>query len=77
MVGINPVFRILPTAIWRVEQAPEVKLWPRPIAGTRGTPQTFEVPPIQHPLEVNLGDKVKLLGYDLDATELKAGGTLP
>ena len=34
------------------------------------------MPPLQHPLEVNLGDKVKLLGYDLDATELKAGGTL-
>ena len=34
------------------------------------------MPPIQHPLEVNLGDKVKLLGYDLDATELKASGTL-
>ena len=41
-----------------------------------GRPRIFEVPPIQHPLEVNLGDQVELLGYDLDATELKAGGTL-
>jgi hypothetical protein len=41
-----------------------------------GRPRTFEVPLIQHPLEVNLGDQVELLGYDLDATELKAGGTL-
>jgi hypothetical protein len=41
-----------------------------------GRPRTFEVPPIQHLLEVNLGDQVELLGYDLDATELKGGGTL-
>jgi hypothetical protein len=41
-----------------------------------GRPRTFEVPPIQHPLGVNLGDQVELLGYDLDGTELKAGGTL-
>ncbi|HID62581.1 MAG TPA: phospholipid carrier-dependent glycosyltransferase, partial [Anaerolineae bacterium] len=40
-----------------------------------GRPRTFEVPPIRHPLEVNLGDQVELLGYDLDATELKVGGT--
>jgi len=40
-----------------------------------GRPRTFEAPPIQHPLEVNLGDQVELLGYDLDA-ELKAGGML-
>jgi len=41
-----------------------------------GRPRTFKVPPIPHPLEVNLGDQVELLGYDLDATELKAGDTL-
>jgi hypothetical protein len=41
-----------------------------------GRPRTFEVPPIQHLLEVNLGDQVELLGYDLDTAELKAGGTL-
>jgi hypothetical protein len=41
-----------------------------------GRPRTFEVPPMQHPMEINLGDQVELLGYDLDATELKARGTL-
>ena len=41
-----------------------------------GRPRMFESPPIQHPLEINLGDQVALLGYDLDATELKAGGAL-
>ena len=41
-----------------------------------GRPRTFEVPSLQHPLEVNLGDQVELLGYDLDTRELKAGGTL-
>jgi hypothetical protein len=42
-----------------------------------GRPRTFEAPLIQHPLEVNLGNRVELLGYDIDATGLKAGGTLP
>ena len=42
----------------------------------QGRPRTFEVPPIQHLLEVNLGDQVELLGYDLDATKLKAGDTM-
>jgi len=41
-----------------------------------GRPRTFEVPPIQYPLEINLGDQVELLGYDLAATELEAGSTL-
>jgi len=41
-----------------------------------GRPRTFEVPPIQHLLEVNLGHQVELLGYDLDTTQLKAGDTL-
>jgi hypothetical protein len=41
-----------------------------------GRPRSFEVPPIQNPLEVNLGDQVELLGYALDTTELKAGGKL-
>jgi len=41
-----------------------------------GRSRTFEVPPIQHPLEVNLGDQIALLGYALEATELKAGDTL-
>jgi hypothetical protein len=41
-----------------------------------GRPRTFKVPPIQYPLEVNLGDQVELLGYDLDVTELKTGRML-
>jgi hypothetical protein len=41
-----------------------------------GRPRTFEVPPIQHLLGVNLGDQVELLGYDLGTAELKAGSTL-
>ncbi len=36
----------------------------------------FAVPAIQHPLEVNLGDKVELLGYDLDRTSAKPGESL-
>jgi 4-amino-4-deoxy-L-arabinose transferase-like glycosyltransferase len=36
----------------------------------------FTVPAIQHPLEVNLGNKVELLGYDLDRTSAKPGESL-
>jgi hypothetical protein len=39
-------------------------------------PRHFEVPSIQQPLEVNLGDKVELLGYDLSLDPLTAGETL-
>ncbi|HIC94835.1 MAG TPA: hypothetical protein EYP09_11410 [Anaerolineae bacterium] len=37
----------------------------------------FAVPPIQHPLRANLGDKVEFLGYDLGRTELRPGEALP
>ncbi len=34
------------------------------------------VPPIQHPLTVNLGNQVEFLGYDLDRTEVTPGEAL-
>ena len=34
------------------------------------------VPPIQHPLQANLGDRVELLGYDLDRTQAAPGDAL-
>jgi len=36
----------------------------------------FIVPTIQHPLEMNLGNKVELLGYDLDRTSTRPGDSL-
>ena len=36
----------------------------------------FTIPAIQHPLEVNLGNEVELLGYDLDHTSAKPGESL-
>ncbi len=36
----------------------------------------FAVPAIQHPLEVNLGNEVELLGYDLDRASAKPGESL-
>jgi len=36
----------------------------------------FTVPVIQHPLEVNLGNEVELLGYDLDRISTKPGESL-
>ena len=54
----------------------EVGLAPLAELTVEGRPRTFEVPPIQHPLEINLGDQVELMGYDLNTTELNAGDTL-
>jgi hypothetical protein len=36
----------------------------------------FTLPTIQHPLEANLGGRVRFLGYDVDTTSVGAGGTL-
>jgi hypothetical protein len=36
----------------------------------------FTIPAIQHPLRVNLGNQVELLGYDLDRTSAKPGESL-
>ena len=36
----------------------------------------FAVPAVQHPLKVNLGNQVELLGYDLDRTSAKPGESL-
>ena len=41
-----------------------------------GRAHAFEVPKMEHPLEMRLGDKVKLLGYDLSPTTLSPGDTL-
>ena len=37
---------------------------------------SFSPPAIRHPLEANLGDRVRVLGYDLDATSVRARDTL-
>jgi hypothetical protein len=39
-------------------------------------PRVFEMPSIQYPWEANLGDKVELLGYDLNLEPHTAGETL-
>lgn len=39
-------------------------------------PRSFEIPPIQYPLSVNLGGQVEFLGYDLKADHVVAGDTL-
>jgi len=44
------------------------------VAGRR---RLFEVPKgIQHPIWINLGDKITLLGYDLEEREVKPGGII-
>jgi len=36
----------------------------------------FTPPTVQHPLEANLGDRVRFFGYDLDTTSVRPGDTL-
>jgi hypothetical protein len=42
----------------------------------RGREKSFIVPPIDHRRELRLGESIKLLGYDLDATAAHPGGSL-
>ncbi len=42
----------------------------------RGRERSFVVPPIGHPLEIGLGETVRLLGYDLEPSEARPGGSL-
>jgi hypothetical protein len=42
----------------------------------QATERLFDVPPISHPLDVNLGDQVELLGYDLAEDIVSPGDTL-
>ena len=49
----------------------QIYLTPRPVVHWEGR---FDIPQaIQHPLEVNLGEGVRLLGYELDSTTLQPG----
>lgn len=38
-----------------------------------GRPRHFEIPPLSHPLEADFDQKIKLLGYDLDVSQVAAG----
>jgi hypothetical protein len=42
----------------------------------QGRARRFEAPPISHPLAVELGDGVRILGYDLAGTEVRGGDTV-
>ncbi len=42
----------------------------------RGRPRDFVRPTMQHPLDFRLGQTIRLIGYDLDAYEIRAGGEL-
>ncbi len=52
----------------------EISLGPLAI---QGRPRRFEAPPIGQPLQARLGQVVEFLGYDLEAADLKPGGSLP
>jgi len=42
----------------------------------QGRERSFTVPPVSHPLEIQLGKTVRLLGYDLETIEAHPGGSL-
>jgi len=41
-----------------------------------GRPHYFTVPQISHPLEAKVGDSVRLLGYDVESEQVRAGDVL-
>jgi len=59
-------------------------LWRLPFGATldlgqieiQGRERVFETPPMDHLLDVRLGESVKLLGYDLEPGEAQPGGVL-
>ncbi len=58
-------------------QAPTYKLQPLATLSVMAPERLFVVPTeIQHPIRANLADKVAFLGYDLDKTSVRPGGTL-
>jgi hypothetical protein len=42
----------------------------------RGRPHYYTIPEIQHPLEVTVGESIRLLGYDLDEEQIEPGEAL-
>jgi hypothetical protein len=42
----------------------------------KGRERSFTVPPMEHPLEMRLGETVRLMGYDLEPTEAHPGDSL-
>jgi 4-amino-4-deoxy-L-arabinose transferase-like glycosyltransferase len=43
----------------------------------KGRPHYFAVTEIQYPLQISVGNNIRLLGYDLGETQVQAGGVLP
>jgi hypothetical protein len=40
----------------------------------KGRERSFTLPPIEHPVDFRWGEVVRLLGYDLEPTEVESGG---
>jgi hypothetical protein len=40
-----------------------------------GRPRHFEIPPLSHPLKADFDQKIKLLGYDLDVSQVAVSGS--
>ena len=58
---------------WSARPAEIGRLRVRPLP-TSG--RSFELPPLEHPMNVNLADKVELLGYRLESTTVRPGGVV-
>ncbi|HJX38612.1 MAG TPA: hypothetical protein VJ714_08425, partial [Anaerolineae bacterium] len=65
--------RPLPRLLWRLPTGNVLDLGPIQVKG-RG--RSFDLPPLEHTMEAQLGEAVRLLGYDLEPTEARPGETL-
>jgi hypothetical protein len=63
----------LPRLLWRVSTGTTLDLGQIQIEGRE---RVFEAPPMGHPLEAQLGDAVRILGYDLEPSDARPGDSL-
>jgi hypothetical protein len=64
---------VLPRLLWRLPVGNVLDLGQIEIHGRE---RVFEAPPIGHPMEAQLGESVRLLGYDLEPMDPRPGDTL-
>jgi hypothetical protein len=65
--------QVLPRLLWRLPVGSVLDLGQIEVQGRE---RAFEAPPMSHPMEAQLGESVRLLGYDLEPMDPHPGDTL-
>ena len=67
LLPVGPFYKVLPEPMLVLSGSTELAEVPA---------EVLEPPPMQHPLDPTVEDKIALLGYDLDRQVVRVGGTL-